>query len=129
MNMGLIEREYGDAMEGGRDVDLEEEGEVHGGGESESEWAGEQKGKETQWQRFAHEVRRLNRESGRGVQYKVLYLGRHGEGYHNVAEAYYGTPAWDVCSSPSPCFPSFSSFLSSSSSTYPHNQQQVGQAS
>lgn len=23
-------------------------------------------------------------------------MGRHGEGYHNVAEAYYGTPAWDV---------------------------------
>jgi hypothetical protein len=30
------------------------------------------------------------------VQYKVLYMGRHGEGYHNVAEAFYGTPAWDV---------------------------------
>jgi hypothetical protein len=23
-------------------------------------------------------------------------MGRHGEGYHNVAEAFYGTPAWDV---------------------------------
>jgi broad specificity phosphatase PhoE len=22
-------------------------------------------------------------------------LGRHGEGYHNVAEAFYGTSAWD----------------------------------
>jgi len=50
----------------------------------------------TQWQRFEHKVFRLNRESGRNVQYKVLYMGRHGEGYHNVAEAYYGTPAWDV---------------------------------
>ena len=30
------------------------------------------------------------------MQYKVLYLGRHGEGYHNVAESYYGTPAWNV---------------------------------
>jgi broad specificity phosphatase PhoE len=30
------------------------------------------------------------------VQYKVLFMGRHGEGYHNVAEAYYGTPAWNV---------------------------------
>jgi len=50
----------------------------------------------TQWQRFEHKVFRLNRESGRNVQYKVLYMGRHGEGYHNVAEAFYGTPAWNV---------------------------------
>lgn len=25
-------------------------------------------------------------------------VGRHGEGYHNVAESYYGTPAWNVSS-------------------------------
>lgn len=50
----------------------------------------------TQWQNFDQYVFRLNRESGRFVQYKVLYMGRHGEGYHNVAEAYYGTPAWNV---------------------------------
>lgn len=50
----------------------------------------------TQWQRFEHQVFRLNRQSGSHVQYKVLYMGRHGEGYHNVAEAFYGTPAWDV---------------------------------
>ncbi|MCJ1235013.1 hypothetical protein MMC14_002977 [Varicellaria rhodocarpa] len=49
----------------------------------------------TQWQRFGHYVSTLNRQSGRHVQYKVLYMGRHGEGVHNVAEAYYGTPAWD----------------------------------
>ncbi|KAJ5290284.1 uncharacterized protein N7443_010537 [Penicillium atrosanguineum] len=29
------------------------------------------------------------------VQYKVLFLGRHGEGVHNVAERRYGTQAWD----------------------------------
>jgi len=50
----------------------------------------------TQWQKFEHYVWRLNRGSGRFVQYKVLYMGRHGEGYHNVAETYYGTPAWNV---------------------------------
>ncbi|KAH7411418.1 histidine phosphatase superfamily [Cadophora sp. MPI-SDFR-AT-0126] len=49
----------------------------------------------TQWQKFEHYVWRLNRGSGRNVQYKVLYLGRHGEGYHNVAESYYGTPLWN----------------------------------
>ncbi|KAL8714785.1 MAG: hypothetical protein Q9220_001298 [cf. Caloplaca sp. 1 TL-2023] len=49
----------------------------------------------TRWQRFENQVFRLNRESGRDVQYKVLYMGRHGEGYHNAAESYYGTPAWN----------------------------------
>ncbi|KAI9845195.1 MAG: hypothetical protein M1838_001835 [Thelocarpon superellum] len=49
----------------------------------------------TQWQRFARKVSHLNRQSGARTQYKVLYLGRHGEGVHNVAEDYYGTAAWD----------------------------------
>ncbi|KAH8596523.1 phosphoglycerate mutase [Bisporella sp. PMI_857] len=53
------------------------------------------KGEKTQWQRFDHKVWRLNRESGRLVQYKILFLARHGEGYHNVAESFYGTPAWN----------------------------------
>jgi hypothetical protein len=25
----------------------------------------------------------------------VLFLARHGEGYHNTAEEFYGTSAWD----------------------------------
>ncbi|CAK7275462.1 putative phosphoglycerate mutase pmu1 [Sporothrix epigloea] len=55
----------------------------------------------TQWQRFAHYVDALN-DGAREVQtetsrviYKVLLMGRHGEGDHNVAEAFYGTPAWN----------------------------------
>ena len=28
--------------------------------------------------------------------YKLLFIGRHGEGYHNAAESFYGTPAWNV---------------------------------
>ncbi|KAH6674129.1 histidine phosphatase superfamily [Halenospora varia] len=52
-------------------------------------------GTKTQWERFEHEVARLNRESGSKTQYKVLYMGRHGEGYHNVAEAFYGSRDWD----------------------------------
>jgi len=51
--------------------------------------------KKTQWQRFDHQVSQFNHKSGSRVQYKVLYMGRHGEGYHNVAESFYGTPAWD----------------------------------
>ncbi|KAG0652374.1 putative phosphoglycerate mutase [Hyphodiscus hymeniophilus] len=51
--------------------------------------------KKTQWQRFEDKVSSLNQESGDKVQYKVLFMGRHGEGYHNVAESFYGTKAWD----------------------------------
>ncbi|MCJ1303628.1 hypothetical protein MMC08_006438 [Hypocenomyce scalaris] len=49
----------------------------------------------TQWQLFQQEVDRLNHEGGKDVQYKVLFMGRHGQGVHNVAEDFYGTHAWD----------------------------------
>lgn len=29
-------------------------------------------------------------------------MGRHGDGWHNAAEAYYGTPAWNVRARPVP---------------------------
>ena len=48
----------------------------------------------TQWQRFAKEVTRLQHESPHS-QIKVLFMGRHGEGYHNAAQAYFGDPAWN----------------------------------
>lgn len=49
----------------------------------------------TQWQRFHHQVSLLKSQAPRGTTYKVLYMGRHGDGYHNDAEAFYGTPAWN----------------------------------
>ncbi|GAW23475.1 hypothetical protein ANO14919_130340 [Xylariales sp. No.14919] len=52
-------------------------------------------GKKTQWQRFEHYVDTLNRKADKNTQYKVLFMARHGEGYHNAAESYYGTPAWN----------------------------------
>jgi hypothetical protein len=55
----------------------------------------------TQWERFYRHVDGLNRKSPRNTDYKVLFLGRHGEGWHNVAESYYGTPAWNVSFRPS----------------------------
>lgn len=54
-------------------------------------------GQHTLWERFEHKVRTMNRETPQSTQYKVLYMGRHGEGDHNVAEAFYGTEKWDVC--------------------------------
>lgn len=49
----------------------------------------------TQWQRFHRQVSQLQHDAPNGVKYKLLYMGRHGEGYHNAAESYYGTPAWN----------------------------------
>ncbi|KAL1966492.1 hypothetical protein VTN77DRAFT_4414 [Rasamsonia byssochlamydoides] len=49
----------------------------------------------TQWERFYRQVVYLNEISPANVEYKVLFMGRHGEGWHNAAEDYYGTPAWN----------------------------------
>jgi hypothetical protein len=49
----------------------------------------------TQWERFVYYVASLNREAPKNVEYKLFYMGRHGEGWHNAAESYYGTPAWN----------------------------------
>ncbi|KAL4905897.1 hypothetical protein BDW74DRAFT_152249 [Aspergillus multicolor] len=49
----------------------------------------------TQWQRFHAHLQYLNAQAPSHVQYKLLFLGRHGEGWHNAAEDYYGTPAWN----------------------------------
>ncbi|KAH8919919.1 phosphoglycerate mutase-like protein [Atractiella rhizophila] len=56
----------------------------------------------TQWQKFNLFLTALNTKhlisgwiTGENVRYKLFFMARHGEGYHNVAESYYGTPAWD----------------------------------
>lgn len=58
----------------------------------------------TGWERFEHHLSKLNQDAkktrdGAGkaadVSYKLLFLGRHGNGFHNVAERYYGNVAWD----------------------------------
>ena len=56
----------------------------------------ELEGRKSQWERFANEVHLLNDRAPRNVQYKVLFIGRHGDGIHNDAESYFGTPAWNV---------------------------------
>lgn len=50
---------------------------------------------EERWERFAERIDRLNRQADVGTAYKVLFVGRHGEGWHNVGERKYGTKAWD----------------------------------
>ncbi|KAF2271433.1 phosphoglycerate mutase family protein [Westerdykella ornata] len=55
----------------------------------------------TQWQRLSHYISTLNRKArargdrDRKQHYTLLFLARHGEGYHNAAESYFGTPAWN----------------------------------
>ncbi|KAI9574378.1 histidine phosphatase superfamily [Boletus coccyginus] len=46
------------------------------------------------WTTFVAEIERLNATAEPGVQFKVFFLGRHGEGYHNVGEAKHGTKRW-----------------------------------
>ncbi|OQE09370.1 hypothetical protein PENVUL_c006G07864 [Penicillium vulpinum] len=48
---------------------------------------------DSQWRRFDAHIRRLNDSETKKL--KVLFLGRHGEGVHNVAERKYGTKQWD----------------------------------
>jgi hypothetical protein len=63
--------------------------------------SGRHHGEKPQWAKFARWVDYLNKKCrGSGghdrTMYKVLVMGRHGQGWHNAAESYYGTPAWNV---------------------------------
>ncbi|WVN90699.1 uncharacterized protein L203_105941 [Cryptococcus depauperatus CBS 7841] len=46
------------------------------------------------WHNLKAAIKKLQDEAPKGVYYKVLFLGRHGEGYHNFAKAKYGGKAW-----------------------------------
>lgn len=48
------------------------------------------------WVRLAAYVRWLNEKSSENVEYKVLYLTRHGLGVHNKKHAEVGTEEWNV---------------------------------
>ena len=49
----------------------------------------------TQWSRFTAHLNRMNTEAPPNTEYKLLFLSRHGQGYHNVAETKYGRKAWN----------------------------------
>ncbi|SOV04809.1 related to PMU1 - putative phosphomutase [Ustilago sp. UG-2017a] len=52
----------------------------------------------TTWADLTRTLSQLNLDGALhdGSSYKLLFAGRHGQGYHNVAESQYGTPAWDA---------------------------------
>ncbi|KAF9484349.1 phosphoglycerate mutase [Pholiota conissans] len=47
------------------------------------------------WQNLFKHIHALNQEAPDNTFYKIFLLSRHGQGYHNLAEAKYGTKAWD----------------------------------
>lgn len=57
------------------------------------------------WELLSDHVAHLNSENPGSTKYKVLFITRHGQGYHNTFEAKVGREAWDV---------SFTQFTSSS---------------
>ncbi|KAF8064320.1 histidine phosphatase superfamily [Lyophyllum atratum] len=50
---------------------------------------------EDRWSRFFDHIKGMNARADRFTSYKAFFIARHGEGFHNVAEAKYGTPAWN----------------------------------
>ncbi|KAG8792078.1 hypothetical protein FRC12_007267 [Ceratobasidium sp. 428] len=50
---------------------------------------------ETYWSDFKASISKLQNEAPGNVKYAVFWFGRHGQGWHNVAESFYGTEAWD----------------------------------
>lgn len=42
------------------------------------------------WANFQRKVEELQKTAAKDVQYKVLILGRHGQGWHNYASDKYG---------------------------------------
>ncbi|KAG2010598.1 hypothetical protein CC2G_013411 [Coprinopsis cinerea AmutBmut pab1-1] len=47
------------------------------------------------WTKLFQKLEELNQSAKEGEKHKVVFCIRHGQGFHNVAEAKYGTEAWD----------------------------------
>ena len=50
--------------------------------------------KSSSWPAFTQMVSTLNSQAPPGTSYKTIFFARHGEGWHNVARAYYGDIEW-----------------------------------
>ncbi|TDL19205.1 phosphoglycerate mutase-like protein [Rickenella mellea] len=48
------------------------------------------------WETFKDKLEDMNAAAPSGTSFRLIFLGRHGQGYHNVAEAKYGTEQWDA---------------------------------
>ncbi|KAJ2981055.1 hypothetical protein NQ176_g2261 [Zarea fungicola] len=48
------------------------------------------------WARFAKHVAALNHSSPENVAYKIVFVTRHGQGYHNLKNEQVGNEAWDI---------------------------------
>ncbi|ORY73408.1 histidine phosphatase superfamily [Leucosporidium creatinivorum] len=49
----------------------------------------------SRWHSFRSSIDLLNSQANKHTTYKVLYVARHGEGWHNRAEEKYGTEEWN----------------------------------
>ncbi|KAF8668077.1 Phosphoglycerate mutase family [Rhizoctonia solani] len=49
----------------------------------------------TYWSDFKANITKLQKNAPKKVKYAVFWFGRHGQGWHNLAESTYGTAAWD----------------------------------
>ncbi|KAF7313103.1 hypothetical protein MKEN_00996200 [Mycena kentingensis (nom. inval.)] len=51
---------------------------------------------EDRWPKFLASLAHLNETATDGSMYKLFFLGRHGQGYHNLAANKYGKTLWDA---------------------------------
>ncbi|PNP51252.1 hypothetical protein THARTR1_08156 [Trichoderma harzianum] len=51
---------------------------------------------QTQWERFMHHLNHLNTEAGGQARYKLIFVIRHGQGFHNVKETQVGRADWEA---------------------------------
>ena len=49
------------------------------------------------WDSLRARISELNAEAPVDVSYKLFFLGRHGQGTHNLGPIKYGHRAWDEC--------------------------------
>ncbi|ORY22492.1 histidine phosphatase superfamily [Naematelia encephala] len=47
------------------------------------------------WNNLRRDVAKLQAQATDGVQYKVFFLGRHGQGWHNFGASKYGVDPWE----------------------------------
>ena len=53
-------------------------------------------GIEKSWDVLVQDLKEMNKNSPENVRYKLLFLARHGEGWHNVAFAKFGQDSWSA---------------------------------